>query len=137
MIQLKNLSLRRGLKELLVAANLTINPGNKVGMTGANGAGKSSVFALLKGELHAESGEVLLPPQWTMAHVAQETPALPQSASPARPGSQRRDAACPNRWRSPWLGTGAGRESRSLAGVDEHGSRGNGPPGNHITQASS
>jgi len=80
MIQLKNLSLRRGLKELLVAANLTINPGNKVGMTGANGAGKSSVFALLKGELHAESGEVLLPPHWTMAHVAQETPALPQSA---------------------------------------------------------
>ena len=94
MIQLKNLSLRRGLKELLVAANLTINPGNKVGMTGANGAGKSSVFALLKGELHAESGEVLLPPHWTMAHVAQETPALPQSAV-RRPWQLRPSSRCP------------------------------------------
>ena len=80
MIQLKNLSLRRGLKDLLLAANLTINPGNKVGMTGANGTGKSSLFALLRGELHADNGEALIPPHWTMAHVAQETPALAQSA---------------------------------------------------------
>ncbi|WP_174875614.1 ATP-binding cassette domain-containing protein [Vogesella oryzae] len=80
MIQLKNLTLRRGLKELLVAANLTINPGNKVGMVGANGAGKSSLFALLRGELHAESGDAIVPAQWTMAHVAQETPALQRSA---------------------------------------------------------
>ncbi|MFC3533570.1 ATP-binding cassette domain-containing protein [Vogesella facilis] len=80
MIQLKNLTLRRGLKELLVAANLTINPGNKVGMVGANGAGKSSLFALLRGELHAENGDAIVPAQWTMAHVAQETPALQRSA---------------------------------------------------------
>ncbi|WP_293764556.1 ATP-binding cassette domain-containing protein [uncultured Aquitalea sp.] len=76
MIQLKNLSLRRGLKELLVSANLTLNPGYKAGLTGANGVGKSSLFALLKGELHADSGDALLPPHWVMAHVAQETPAL-------------------------------------------------------------
>ena len=80
MIQLKNLTLRRGLKELLVAANLTINPGNKVGVVGANGAGKSSLFALLRGELHAESGDAIVPAHWTMAYVAQETPALQRSA---------------------------------------------------------
>ncbi|MEC5208030.1 ATP-binding cassette subfamily F protein 3 [Vogesella perlucida] len=80
MIQLKNLTLRRGLKELLIAANLTINPGNKAGIVGANGAGKSSLFALLKGELHADSGDAIVPPHWTLAHVAQETPALAQSA---------------------------------------------------------
>ncbi|WP_374420601.1 ATP-binding cassette domain-containing protein [Chromobacterium sp.] len=80
MIQLKNLNLRRGLKELLLSANLTLNPGYKTGLTGANGAGKSSLFALLMGELHADGGDVLLPPHWTIAHVAQETPALQRSA---------------------------------------------------------
>ncbi|MDE1711583.1 ATP-binding cassette domain-containing protein, partial (plasmid) [Chromobacterium amazonense] len=74
MIQLKNLSLRRGLKELLVGANLTLNPGYKAGLTGANGVGKSSLFAMLLGELHADGGDMLIPPNWTMAHVAQETP---------------------------------------------------------------
>ncbi|OQS44431.1 ATP-binding cassette domain-containing protein [Chromobacterium haemolyticum] len=80
MIQLKNLNLRRGLKELLLGANLILNPGYKTGLTGANGAGKSSLFALLMGELHADSGDALLPPHWTIAHVAQETPALERSA---------------------------------------------------------
>ncbi|UTH73809.1 ATP-binding cassette domain-containing protein [Chromobacterium sp. IIBBL 290-4] len=80
MIQLKNLSLRRGLKELLVGANLTLNPGYKAGLTGANGVGKSSLFAMLLGELHADGGDTLIPPNWTLAHVAQETPALERSA---------------------------------------------------------
>ncbi|MBX9346355.1 ATP-binding cassette domain-containing protein [Chromobacterium vaccinii] len=80
MIQLKNLSLRRGLKELLIGANLTLNPGYKAGLTGANGVGKSSLFAMLLGELHADGGDMLLPPNWTVAHVAQETPALERSA---------------------------------------------------------
>ncbi|WP_047257543.1 ATP-binding cassette domain-containing protein [Chromobacterium subtsugae] len=80
MIQLKNLNLRRGLKELLVGANLTLNPGYKAGLTGANGVGKSSLFAMLLGELHADSGDALIPPNWTLAHVAQETPALERSA---------------------------------------------------------
>ncbi|OHX11863.1 ABC transporter ATP-binding protein [Chromobacterium amazonense] len=80
MIQLKNLSLRRGLKELLIGANLTLNPGYKAGLTGANGVGKSSLFSMLLGELHADGGDMLLPPNWTMAHVAQETPALERSA---------------------------------------------------------
>ncbi|RMC96208.1 ATP-binding cassette domain-containing protein [Aquitalea palustris] len=80
MIQLKNLSLRRGLKELLVNASLTLNPGYKTGLVGANGVGKSSLFALLKGELHADGGDADIPKQWVMAHVAQETPALDTAA---------------------------------------------------------
>ncbi|GGY06729.1 ATP-binding cassette domain-containing protein [Paludibacterium paludis] len=80
MIQFKNLTLRRGVKELILNATLTLNPGSKAGLTGANGAGKSSLFALLMGQLHADQGEALLPPHWVVAHVAQETPALAVSA---------------------------------------------------------
>nr|WP_294864727.1 ATP-binding cassette domain-containing protein [uncultured Pseudogulbenkiania sp.] len=80
MIQLQNLSLRRGLKELLNNASITLNPGYKVGVVGANGAGKSSLFALLMGQLHADSGDASVPAHWTIAHVAQETPALECSA---------------------------------------------------------
>ena len=80
MIQIKHLALRRGLKELLNDATLTLNPGYKAGLTGANGVGKSSLFALLRGELHADAGGAEIPPHWVIAHVAQETPALAQSA---------------------------------------------------------
>ncbi len=80
MIQLKNVNLRRGLKELLINASLTLNPGNRIGMVGANGAGKSSLFALLMGQLQQDAGEVEVPAHWTVAHVAQETPALNRSA---------------------------------------------------------
>ena len=51
-----------------------------MGLTGANGAGKSSLFALLRGEMHVESGSLEMPASWVVAHVAQETPALPVSA---------------------------------------------------------
>ena len=61
-------------------ASFQLHPGHKVGLTGANGAGKSSLFALLRGELHPEVGDLDIPPNWTVAHVAQETPALSQSA---------------------------------------------------------
>lgn len=80
MIQLKNLSLVRGIKVLIEGASFQLHPGHKVGLTGANGAGKSSLFALLRGELHAESGDLDMPPQWVIAHVAQETPALQDPA---------------------------------------------------------
>jgi ATP-binding cassette subfamily F protein 3 len=80
MIQLKNLALRRGLKDLLQDSTLTLNPGNKVGLVGANGVGKSSLFALLMGQLQSDAGSVDIPPNWVIAHVAQETPALEQSA---------------------------------------------------------
>ncbi len=57
-----------------------MHPGWKVGLTGANGAGKSSFMALLRGELHADRGDLERPPGWVMAHVAQDTPALPDAA---------------------------------------------------------
>ena len=80
MIQFKQLTLTRGAKILIEEASFQLHPGHKVGLTGANGAGKSSLFALLRGELHPEVGDLDIPPNWTVAHVAQETPALAQSA---------------------------------------------------------
>lgn len=80
MIQFKQLTLTRGAKILIEEASFQLHPGHKVGLTGANGAGKSSLFALLRGELHPEVGDLDIPPNWVVAHVAQETPALAQSA---------------------------------------------------------
>ena len=80
MIKLQNLSIRRGTRLLFESVNLTINPGKKVGLTGANGTGKSSLFALLQDQLHADHGQVTFPPHWVTAHVAQETPAVDDSA---------------------------------------------------------
>jgi ATP-binding cassette subfamily F protein 3 len=80
LIQFKNLTLARGIKVLVEGASFQLHPGHKVGLTGANGAGKSSLFALLRGQLHAESGDLDMPPHWVIAHVAQETPALADAA---------------------------------------------------------
>jgi ATP-binding cassette subfamily F protein 3 len=80
MIQFRNLTLARGAKPLIEGASLQIHPGHKVALTGANGTGKSSLFALLRGELHQEAGDLDIPPTWVMAHVTQETPALPDPA---------------------------------------------------------
>lgn len=59
---------------------MQLHPGHKVGLTGANGAGKSSIFAMLRGELHPEKGDLEIPTGWVVAHVAQETPALSMPA---------------------------------------------------------
>ena len=59
---------------------MQLHPGHKVGLTGANGAGKSSLFALLRGEMQLESGDLEMPTTWVIAHVAQETPALSMPA---------------------------------------------------------
>ena len=80
MIQFKQLTLVRGLKVLIQAASLQLHLGHKVGLTGANGAGKSSLFALLRGEMQLESGDLDMPSTWVIAHVAQETPALAMPA---------------------------------------------------------
>jgi ATP-binding cassette subfamily F protein 3 len=81
MIQLKNIVLRRGAKAVLQQASLTINPGEKVGLVGRNGAGKSSLFALLNGTLHEDQGEFAVPKQWRMAQVAQDMPETEQPAT--------------------------------------------------------
>jgi ATP-binding cassette subfamily F protein 3 len=76
MIQFRNITLARGARELITDASVQIHAGWRVGLTGANGSGKSSVFALLRGELHAERGDCEIPAAWRIASVAQETPAL-------------------------------------------------------------
>jgi ATP-binding cassette subfamily F protein 3 len=80
MIRFINVSLMRGLKPLLEGADLTLNPGDKIGLIGANGAGKSSLFAMLRDELHPDQGSIDFPAKWRMAYVAQETPPLPRAA---------------------------------------------------------
>jgi len=75
-IQFRNLTLARGARRLIEDASLQIHPGWRVGLTGANGTGKSSLFALLRGELHADRGDCEIPAHWRIASVAQETPAL-------------------------------------------------------------
>jgi ATP-binding cassette subfamily F protein 3 len=79
-IQLRNLTLARAGRPLFEAANLGLHAGWKVGVTGANGSGKSSLFALLTGQLHPEAGELERPPGWVIAHVDQQTPALARGA---------------------------------------------------------
>jgi len=79
-IQFRKLCLARGTRVLFSDASLQIHPGWRVGLTGANGSGKSSLFALLRGDLHQDRGELEIPPGWVIAHVAQETPALACSA---------------------------------------------------------
>ena len=80
MLKFTNLSLRRGPRELLHDVTATIHHGQRAGITGANGAGKSSLFALILGELHADSGDCFLPGNTVIAHVAQETPATDKPA---------------------------------------------------------
>ena len=80
MIRFLNVSLMRGTKPLLEGVDLTLNPGDKIGLIGANGAGKSSLFGMLRGEIHADQGEIDFPAKWRMAYVAQETPPLDRAA---------------------------------------------------------
>ena len=80
MIQLQNVTLRRGAKLLLDGASATIHSGEKVGLIGRNGAGKSTLFALLDGSLHEDGGDFSLPRAWRIAQVAQH---MPETAEPA------------------------------------------------------
>ncbi|MGM9486106.1 ABC-F family ATP-binding cassette domain-containing protein [Ideonella sp. YS5] len=80
MITLRNLTLRRGTKVVLDSASVTLNPGEKVGLVGRNGAGKSSLFALVAGRLHADAGDFEMPPRWRMGEVAQS---MPETDDPA------------------------------------------------------
>ena len=81
MINLKNVTLRRGTKVLLDQASVTLNPGEKVGLVGRNGAGKSTLFALFNGTLHEDGGDFDMPKAWRMGQVAQNMPETDQPAS--------------------------------------------------------
>ena len=80
MLRITNLTLARGAKRLLEGASATVYPGHKAGLIGPNGSGKSSLFSLILGELLPDIGSVELPVAWTIAHVAQETPATNAAA---------------------------------------------------------
>src|SRR5574337_253132 len=81
MITLKDVTLRRGAKVLLDNTSVILNPGEKVGLVGRNGAGKSSLFGLLNGTLHEDAGDFHMPAAWRMAQVAQDMPETSQSAT--------------------------------------------------------
>ena len=80
MLNFKNISLRRGARVLFSDTSFTIHKGQKAGLTGANGVGKSSLFAMLLDQLHVDEGDFSMPPGLEIAHVAQETPAVEFSA---------------------------------------------------------
>ena len=80
MLTLEHLSLQRGTSQLLIDASLTIHAGQRVALVGANGTGKSSLFALIRGELQPDKGDLFLPGGIRIAHMAQETPSSPRSA---------------------------------------------------------
>ena len=74
MLRIHGLTLARGARRLLEGAELSLHHGHKVGLVGANGSGKSSLFAAIRGELLPDAGTIEVPPSWVVAHVAQETP---------------------------------------------------------------
>ena len=81
MLVLTKLTLRRGVKVVLADASVTLQPGEKIGLVGRNGAGKSSLFSLLTHRLQADAGEVAMPPRWRIGEVAQEMPETDQGAT--------------------------------------------------------
>ncbi|MEH0690203.1 ABC transporter ATP-binding protein [Vibrio cholerae] len=80
MITFSDIELLRGGKPLLEHATATIHPGDKVGLVGKNGCGKSTLFALIKDELSIDGGNFTKPAHWELSWVAQETPALERCA---------------------------------------------------------
>jgi len=81
MLVLNNVSLRRGVKLVLDGASVVLQPGEKIGLVGRNGAGKSSLFSLLTKRLQSDAGDVSMPPRWRIGEVAQEMPETDQGAT--------------------------------------------------------
>jgi len=85
MITLRQVTLRRGTKVVLDNANATLHPGEKVGLIGRNGAGKSSLFSLIANRLQLDGGDVDIPASWLapggFAEVAQNMPETDDSAT--------------------------------------------------------
>ena len=81
MITLRGVTLRRGVKVVLERTDFTLNAGEKASLVGRNGAGKSSLFALLADRLHADQGDVEVPAGWQVAEVAQDMPETDEGAT--------------------------------------------------------
>ncbi len=80
MLKITDLSLRRGTRLLLENIALDVFPGQRMGLTGANGCGKSSLFSVIAGRLEADQGNVTLPRGALISEVLQETPESSQTA---------------------------------------------------------
>jgi ATP-binding cassette subfamily F protein 3 len=80
MLQLNQIELRRGAKLLFENASLQAHAGQRLGIIGVNGSGKSSLFALILGQLEADAGQLQINPRDVIAHVAQESPHSGQPA---------------------------------------------------------
>ena len=80
MLRFEDVALRRGPRLLFEHVSFQVFPGQRVGLTGANGTGKSSLFDMVLDELHADSGELRYPSDWVVAHVAQQTPSDSRAA---------------------------------------------------------
>ena len=85
MIVIQDVTLQRGTKVLLDKASVTLNPGERVALVGRNGAGKSSLFGLLNGTLHEDSGEVVVPAHWRLGQVGQNMPETSETATAGKP----------------------------------------------------
>ena len=81
MITVRDVTLRRGTKVVLDNTSVTLQPGEKIGLVGRNGAGKSSLFSLLTNRLQSDAGEVTMPPRWLVGEVAQSMPETDQPAT--------------------------------------------------------
>ena len=86
MLRISNLTLSRGARRLLEGASLTVHAGHKVGLVGANGSGKSSLFAAIRHELLPDVGSIDLPAAWTIAAISPP----PLSLQPPRPRAAAR-----------------------------------------------
>ena len=81
MITIRDVTLRRGTKVVLDNTSVTLQPGEKIGLVGRNGAGKSSLFSLLTNRLQSDAGDVTMPPRWLIGEVAQSMPETDQPAT--------------------------------------------------------
>src|ERR1700710_1996607 len=81
MLVLNQVSLRRGVKLVLDQASVTLQPGEKIGLVGRNGAGKSSLFSLLTHRLQSDAGDFSMPPRWRIGEVAQDMPETEDGAT--------------------------------------------------------
>ncbi len=81
MLSLEQVTLRRGTLAVLQEASAVLHAGEKIGLVGRNGSGKTSLFTLLQGQLHEDAGRVSVPPSWRMTSVDQHLPTVDTPAT--------------------------------------------------------
>ena len=90
MLSFNNLSLRRGSSLLFENVSFTVHKDNKVGLVGANGTGKTSLFKMIQGEFESDDGTFKYPPDLKIACLAQEVPGTDEQALPYVMGGDKK-----------------------------------------------